>query len=54
MKKKGILQLVFFTLAQLLVLSAAAQNESIVTLSGNAYITSGQTAFIDKVTILSF
>ena len=48
MKKKGILQLVFFTLAQLLVLSATAQNESIVTLSGNAYITSGQTAFIDE------
>ena len=48
MKKKGILQLVFFTLAQLLVLSAVAQNESIVTLSGNAYITSGQTAFIDE------
>ena len=35
-------------MVQLLVLSATAQNESIVTLSGNAYITSGQTAFIDE------
>ena len=48
MKKKGILQLVFFAIALLLVSPAVAQNESVVTLSGNAYITSGQTAFIDE------
>lgn len=34
--------------ALFLVLPAVAQNESVVTLSGNAYITSGHTAFIDE------
>ena len=48
MKKKGFLQLVSFAIALLLTLPAVAQNESVVTLSGNAYITSGQTAFIDE------
>ena len=48
MKKKGFLQFVSFAIALLLTLPAVAQNESVVTLSGNAYITSGQTAFIDE------
>ena len=48
MKKKGFLQFVSFAIALLLVSPAIAQNESVVTLSGNAYITSGQTAFIDE------
>ena len=48
MKKKGFLQFVCFAIALLLTLPAVAQNESVVTLSGNAYITSGQTAFIDE------
>ena len=48
MKKKGFLQFVSFAIALLLTLPAFAQNESVVTLSGNAYITSGQTAFIDE------
>ena len=48
MKKKGFLQLVSFAIALLQILPAFAQSESVVTLSGNAYITSGQTAFIDE------
>ena len=48
MKKKGFLQFVSFAITLLLTLPAVAQNESVVTLSGNAYITSGQTAFIDE------
>ena len=48
MRKKGFLQFVSFAIALLLVSPAIAQNESVVTLSGNAYITSGQTAFIDE------
>ena len=48
MKKNRLLQLVFFAAAMFLYLPAIAQNESVVTLSGNAYITSGQTAFIDE------
>ena len=48
MKKKGFLQFVSFAIALLQILPAFAQSESVVTLSGNAYITSGQTAFIDE------
>ena len=48
MRKNGFLQLVFGVIALLLVTPAIAQNESIVTLAGNAYITSGHTAFIDE------
>ena len=48
MRKKGFLHLVFWAIAMFLVLPAMAQSESVVTLSGNAYITSGHTAFIDE------
>ena len=48
MRKNRFLQLVFGVIALLLVTPAIAQNESIVTLAGNAYITSGHTAFIDE------
>lgn len=45
MKKRVFLLLMFFAVAIHLV---SAQNESIVTLSGNAYITAGGTASIDE------
>ena len=45
MKKRVLLLLMFFAVAIHLVY---AQNESIVTLSGNAYITAGGTASIDE------
>ncbi len=48
MKKTGFLQLVSLAATLLLALPTTAQNESVVTLSGNAYITSGHTAFIDE------
>lgn len=48
MKKRGFLQLLSLAAVLLLVLPAVAQNESVVTLSGNAYITAKQTAFIDE------
>ena len=48
MKNNGFLHLVSLVAALLLALPAIAQSESIVTLSGNAYITSGHTAFIDE------
>ena len=48
MKKNGFLQLVFGLIAFWLVSPAMAQNENVVTLAGNAYITSGHTAFIDE------
>lgn len=48
MKKKVFLQLVSLTATLFLALPTVARNESIVTLSGNAYITSGYTAFIDE------
>ena len=48
MKKKGFLQFVSFAIALFLGLPAIAQDESVVTLAGNAYITSGHTAFIDE------
>ena len=48
MKKNRLLQLVFFAAAMFLYLPAIAQNENVVTLAGNAYITSGHTAFIDE------
>ena len=48
MKNNGFLHLVSLVAALLLALPTMAQSESIVTLSGNAYITSGQTAFIDE------
>ncbi len=48
MKKNVFLQLLSLAAAFLLALPAAAQSESVVTLSGNAYITAGTTAFIDE------
>ena len=48
MRKNGFLQLIFGVKALWMVSPAMAQNESIVTLAGNAYITSGHTAFIDE------
>ena len=48
MTKKGFLQFALGAVALLLALPTVAQNESVVTLSGNAYITSGDTAFIDE------
>ncbi len=48
MKKRGFLQLLSLAAVLLLVLPAVAQNESVVTLSGNAYITAKQTASIDE------
>ena len=47
MKKNGFLKLVSLAAALLLGLPAAAQSETVVTLSGNAYVTSGQ-AYIDE------
>ncbi|MBQ8442399.1 MAG: DUF3472 domain-containing protein [Bacteroides sp.] len=46
--KKRFLQSVFLASTLFLASPAVAQNESVVTLSGNAYITSGHTAFIDE------
>ena len=48
MRKNRFLQLAFFVATMFLHLSTMAQNESVVTLAGNAYITSGQKAFIDE------
>ena len=48
MRKNGFLQLMFGVIALWMVSPAMAQNESIVTLAGNSYITSGHTAFIDE------
>ena len=48
MRKNGFLQLMFGVIALWMVSPAMAQNENVVTLAGNAYITSGHTAFIDE------
>lgn len=48
MKKKFFLQLAVWALALLQGVPAFAQEESVVTLSGNAYITAGKTAHIDE------
>ena len=48
MRKNRFLQLAFFVATMFLHLPTMAQNESVVTLAGNAYITSGQKAFIDE------
>lgn len=48
MRKKGFLQLAFLAVALFLALPVVAQNESVVTLAGNAYITSGSGASIDE------
>ena len=48
MKNNGFLHLVSLVAALLLALPTMAKSECIVTLSGNAYITSGKTAFIDE------
>ena len=48
MRKKGFLQLAFFAVALFLALPVVAQNESVVTLAGNAYITAGSGASIDE------
>ena len=45
--KESFLSLVSFALSSLLALPAVAQNETIVTLSGNAYVTEGN-AHIDE------
>ena len=47
MKTKGFLQMASLAVAFFLGLPAGAQSESVVTLSGNAYITSGH-ASIDE------
>ena len=48
MSKNVFLQLASLAVTLFLFMPAIAQNESVVTLSGNAYITSGQTAYIDE------
>lgn len=48
MTKKGILKFAAFIFALFNLSSVAAQNETIVTLAGNAYITAGSSASIDE------
>lgn len=48
MRKIGFLQLVFMAVAMFWALPTMAQEEQIVTLAGNAYITSGSNAAIDE------
>ncbi len=48
MKKRVFLQLASLAAALFLSLPSFAQSESVITLSGNAYITSGSTASIDE------
>lgn len=48
MKKRVFLQLVSLVAALFTALPAVAQDESIIALSGNAYVTSGHTAYIDE------
>ncbi len=48
MKKRVFLKLASFVAALFMALPTVAQSESVVTLSGNAYVTSGSTASIDE------
>ena len=48
MTKKGIFKFAAFIVALFSLSSAAAQNETVVTLAGNAYITAGSSASIDE------
>ncbi|MDO5461036.1 MAG: DUF3472 domain-containing protein [Bacteroidales bacterium] len=48
MKKRVFLMLASFVAALFMALPTVAQSESVVTLSGNAYVTSGSTASIDE------
>lgn len=48
MKRKNFLQLASSVLGLFVSLPAFAQHETVVTLSGNAYITAGKTAYIDE------
>ena len=49
MRKIGFLQLAFMAVAIFFALPTMAQEEKVVTLSGNAYITSGSNAAIDEM-----
>lgn len=48
MKAKGFLKFVSLLVAIWGLLPAVAQNESVINLAGNAYITSGKSAYIDE------